>query len=147
MRTSWLGTSQIRWLSDLALFDFEIKYRAGKTNLGCWCTQAAGLQILIQLRNLHMVRMNGKPFLMIWFAKFSITICNSSKIPCQVKHKVQVNSADVREANSSVGTKISKYSRHAQLNQVKLFHSIPPSQMAGVAEELWATYLSFYEYV
>ena len=24
--------SQIRWLSDLALFDFDIKYRAGKTN-------------------------------------------------------------------------------------------------------------------
>ena len=32
IRTSHLGTSQIRWLSDLALFDFDIKYRAGKTN-------------------------------------------------------------------------------------------------------------------
>ena len=30
--TSCLGTSQIRWLSDLVLFDFDIKYRAGKTN-------------------------------------------------------------------------------------------------------------------
>ena len=30
--TSRLGASQIRWLSDLALLDFEIKYRAGKSN-------------------------------------------------------------------------------------------------------------------
>ena len=30
--TSCLGMSQIRWLSDLALFDFDIKYRVGKTN-------------------------------------------------------------------------------------------------------------------
>ena len=31
-RTSCLGMSQIRWLSDLALFDFNIKYRVGKSN-------------------------------------------------------------------------------------------------------------------
>ena len=30
--TSHLGMSQIRWLSDLALFDFDIKYRVGKSN-------------------------------------------------------------------------------------------------------------------
>ena len=29
---SRLGAAQICWLSDLALFDFEIKYRAGKSN-------------------------------------------------------------------------------------------------------------------
>ena len=32
MHTSRLGAAQIHWLSDLALFDFEIKYRAGKSN-------------------------------------------------------------------------------------------------------------------
>ena len=32
VHTSHLGMSQIRWLSDLALFDFDIKYRVGKTN-------------------------------------------------------------------------------------------------------------------
>ena len=32
VRMSCLGAAQIRWLSDLMLFDFEIKYRAGKTN-------------------------------------------------------------------------------------------------------------------
>ena len=30
VRMSHLGVSQIRWLSNLALFDFDIKYRAGK---------------------------------------------------------------------------------------------------------------------
>ena len=30
--TSCLGAAQIHWLSDLMLFDFEIKYRAGKSN-------------------------------------------------------------------------------------------------------------------
>ena len=32
MHTSRLGAAQICWLSELALFDFEIKYRAGKSN-------------------------------------------------------------------------------------------------------------------
>ena len=32
VRTSRLGASQIWWLSDLALFDFDIKYRVGKSN-------------------------------------------------------------------------------------------------------------------
>ena len=30
--TSHIGASQIRWLSNLTLFDFDIKYRAGKTD-------------------------------------------------------------------------------------------------------------------
>ena len=29
---SKLGVAQIRWLSELALFDFDIKYRTGKSN-------------------------------------------------------------------------------------------------------------------
>ena len=32
VHTSRLGVSQIRWLLDLALFDFDIKYRVGKSN-------------------------------------------------------------------------------------------------------------------
>ena len=32
IHTSHLGAAQICWLSDLTLFDFEIKYRAGKSN-------------------------------------------------------------------------------------------------------------------
>ena len=32
VRTSRLGASQIHWLSDLKLFNFDIKYRVGKCN-------------------------------------------------------------------------------------------------------------------
>ena len=33
IKTSKLGTAQIRWLSELALYDFDIVYRMGKSNL------------------------------------------------------------------------------------------------------------------
>ena len=32
IHTSCLGAAQICWLSNLTVFDFEIKYRAGNTN-------------------------------------------------------------------------------------------------------------------
>ena len=33
VKTSKLGAAQIRWLSELALYDFDIVYRTGKSNL------------------------------------------------------------------------------------------------------------------
>ena len=70
---------------------------------------------------------------------------NSSKIPCQIKHKVQVSTADVSEANSSIGIKSSNVV-DVQLNEVKLFHSIPPSKMAELQKR--CNQLSvIYEYV
>ena len=33
VKTSKLGVTQIRWLSELALYDFDIVYRTGKSNL------------------------------------------------------------------------------------------------------------------
>ena len=70
---------------------------------------------------------------------------DSSKIPCQVKHEVQVSTADVWEANSSIGIK-SPSIVDVQLNQVKLFHSITPSKMAELQKR--CSQLSVvYEYV
>ena len=100
-----MGTSQIRWLSDLALFDFKIKYRVGKSN------QAADA---LSHRPLNpdsaSESSDGEDE---WEAISYDMVCQildyhleSSKIPCQIKHEVQVNSADVSEANSSVGVKI-----------------------------------------
>ena len=69
VHTSHLGAAQIHWLSDLALFDFDLKYRAGKSN------QAADAlsQCSLSIPNLHlshqMMRKNGKPLHMKWFAK------------------------------------------------------------------------------
>ena len=144
VRTSRLGASQIRWLSDLALFDFDIKYRAGKSNQAAdalswrpanpdstsessdgeeeW--EAISYEMVSQILGYHL---------------------DSSKIPCQVKHEVQVSTADVREANSSIGIK-SPNVVDIQLNQVKLFHSIPPSKMAELQKR--CNQLSVvYEYV
>ena len=33
VKTSKLGAAQIRWLSELALYDFDIVYRTGRSNL------------------------------------------------------------------------------------------------------------------
>ena len=100
--TSRLGASQIHWLSDLALFDFEIKYRAGKSNQAAdalsrrpvnpdsssessdndeeWETVSYGM--VCQILDHHL---------------------GSTKMPYNVKLEVQNNIADVDVANQSLG--------------------------------------------
>ena len=128
VHTSRLGVSQIRWLSDLVLFDFEIKYRVGKTN-----QVADALSQRPSNPDSASESSEGEDE---WEAISYDMVCQildyhleSSKIPCQIKHEVQVNTTDVDEANSSVGIKTPNVV-DAQLKGVKLFHSIPPSQMA-----------------
>ena len=85
-----LGAAQIRWLSDLALFDFEIKYRAGRTNQTAdaliWWPEnpdsssessdgeeewkTITYEIVCQIVNYHL---------------------NTNKLPYQVKHEIQTN--------------------------------------------------------
>ena len=70
---------------------------------------------------------------------------DSHKLPCNLKHEVQVSISDVSEANSSIGIKPSNII-DVQLNEVKLFHSITPSKMAEYQKR--CTQLSVvYEYV
>ena len=70
---------------------------------------------------------------------------DSRKIPCNIKYKVQVSTVEVSEANSSIGIKSSNVV-NVQLNEVKLFHSIPPSKMAELQKR--CNQLSvIYEYV
>ena len=136
--------SQIRWLSDLTLFDFELKYRAGKSNqaadaLSRWPVnpdsalessegeeewEAISYEMVCQILDYHL---------------------NSTKIPCHIKHEVQVSTADVSEANSAIGIK-SPNVVDMQLNEVKLFCSITPSKMAGLQKR--CNQLSvIYEYI
>ena len=70
---------------------------------------------------------------------------DSSKLPCNLKHEVQVSTSDVSEANSSIGIKPQSII-DVQLNEVKLFYSITPSKMAEYQKR--CTQLSvIYEYV
>ena len=54
---------------------------------------------------------------------------DSVKLPYAVKYEVQTNITDVEMANTSVGLN-SSHIIDIQLNEVKLFNSISPSQMA-----------------
>ena len=144
VRTSCLGMSEIRWLSDLTLFDFNIKYRAGKTNqavdaLSRWpvnpdsATESSDDEEEWEAISYEMV---------CQILDYHLEYC---KIPCNIKHEVQVSTVDVSEANMSIGIK-SPNVVDIQLNDVKLFNSIPPSKMAELQKR--CNQLSvIYEYV
>ena len=128
MCMSHLGAAQIRWLSDLALFDFEIKYRAGKFNQAAdalsrhpvnpdspsessdddeeWETISYGM--VCQIIDHHL---------------------GSSKLPYHLRYEAQTNVAEVDMANRSLG-----FSNldliNIQLCKVKLFDTISPKQLA-----------------
>ena len=126
--TSHLGAAQICWLSDLMLFDFEIKYRAGKSNQVAdalswqpvnpnsssessdndeeWETVSYGM--VYQILNHHL---------------------GSTKMPYNVKLEVQNNIAEVNMANQSLGFPKSNI-LDVQLYELKLFDTITSKQMA-----------------
>ena len=107
VRTSHLGAAQICWLSNLVLFDFDIRYRAGKSNQAAdalsrrpvnpesssessddkdeWETISSGM--VCQILDHHL---------------------DSTKIPFQVKYEVQSNSIDVDTAKCFRRVKVSE---------------------------------------
>ena len=126
--TSCLGASQIHWLSDLTLFNFEIKYRVGKSN------QAADAlsQWPENPDSSSESSDNGEEWETISYNMVCQILdhhLDSVKLPYVVKYEVQTNIADVEMANTSLGLS-SNNIIDVQLNKVKLFDSISPSQMA-----------------
>ena len=125
---SHLGAAQIRWLSDLALFDFEIKYRAGKSNQAAdalsrhpsnpdspsessdddeeWETISYGM--VCQIIDHHL---------------------GSSKLPYHLRYEAQTNVAEVDMANRSLGFSNSDLI-NIQLREVKLFDTVSSKQLA-----------------
>ena len=138
--TSRLGAAQIRWLSDLALFDFEIKYRAGKSNQVAdtlsrhpsnpdslsessdddeeWETLSYGM--VCQIFDHHL---------------------ESTKLPYHLRYEVQSNVAEVDVANRSLGFSNSDLI-NIQLREVKLVDTILPKQ--NIREETlnWRTFMN-----
>ena len=133
VHTSHLGAAQIRWLSDLALFDFEIKYRAGKTN------QAAdALSWRPENPNSSSESSDDKEE---WDTISYKMVCqihdhhlNSTKLPYHVKHEVQTNIMEIDEANKLEGFKSTNIV-NVQLKEVKVFNSITPEQMAELQKK------------
>ena len=131
--TSHLGAAQICWLIDLTLFDFDLKYRVGKSNQAAdtlsrcpvnpdsssessddkeeW--EAITYQTVCQILNYHL---------------------GSSKLPRHLNHEVQTNITDIERANKSLGLK-SDNVVNVQLRQVKIFNSIMPKEMAELKKK------------
>ena len=128
VHTSCLGAAQICWLSDLVLFDFEIKYRAGKSNQAA---DALSWQP-VNPDSLSESSDNDEEWETVLYGMVCQILnhnLDSAKLPNNIKLKVQNNTAEVRVANQSLGVSNSNII-DVQLCEVKLFDTISPKQMA-----------------
>ena len=115
------------------LFDFEIKYRAGKSN------QAAdALSRQPENPNSSSESSDDEEE---WDTISYEMVCqildhhlDSTKLPYHVKHEVQTNITEVDEANKSEGFKSTNII-NMQLKEVKIFNSIQPEQMAELQKK------------
>ena len=119
VHTSCLGASQIRWLSDLALFDFEIKYRAGKSK------QAA--DVLSRHPSNPDSQSESSDDDEEWDTVCYGMVCqildhhlDSTKFPYNLRHEVQTNLMEVSVANQSLGLSHADLI-NVQVCKVKLF--------------------------
>ena len=125
---SCLVAAQICWLSDLALFNFDLKYRAGKSN------QAANA-LSWQANNPESLSESSDDEEEWETITYSMVFqildypLNSTKLPYHVKHEVQTNIADVERANKFKGFEPTNII-DVQLQEIKIFNSFMPVEMA-----------------
>ena len=129
VQTSKLGVSQIRWTSELALFDFNIIYRSGKTNQATdalsWCPEP-------NCKLESDSDSNSDDPVVLSYA----TVCNTikpvfgdTKIPFNIKKRAQA-------ANNLLEGEKSMPEFHAipdlttQTSAVSVFDQEPPATMA-----------------
>ena len=129
IQTSKLDESQIHWLSELALFDFNIIYRSGKTN------QAADALSMCPEPNCKLESdsdSNSDDPVMLSYA----TICDiikpglgDTKIPFKIKKKAQAAS-NLLEGEKSIPEFHAIPNLTAQTSAVSVFDQVPPATMA-----------------
>ena len=97
-----LGASQIHWLSNLVLFNFDIRYHVGKSN------QVADAVSWRPVNADSLSESSGEED--EWGTISYEMVCqilnhhlDSTKLPYSVKYEVQANIADIEVANASVG--------------------------------------------
>ena len=126
VQTSKLGASQIRWLSELALFNFNIIYRSGKTN------QAADALSQCPEPNckLESDSDSDDPVMLSY-----VTICNTikpvlgdTKIPFNIKKKAQAAS-NLLEGEKSMQEFHAIPNLTAQTSTVSVFDQVPLATM------------------
>ena len=131
IQTSKLGASQIRWLSELALFDFNIIYRLGKSN------QAADALSRCPEPNCKLESDNDSdndssdPVVLSY-----ATICNiiklvlgDTKIPLNIKKKVQA-ACNLSEGEKNMPKCHAIPNLTVQTSAVSVFNQVPSAIMA-----------------
>ena len=129
IQTSKLGASQIHWLSKLALFNFNIIYRSGKTNKATDAlSQHPGPNCKLESDS----HSNSDDPVMLSYA----TICDiikpvlgDTKIPFKIKKKAQTAS-DLLEGEKSIPEFHAIPDLTAQTSAVSVFDQVPPATMA-----------------
>ena len=131
IQTSKLGASQIRWLSELALFDFNIIYRSGKSNQAAdalsWCPEPN-----CKLESDDDSDNDSSDSVVLSYA----TICGiiklvlgDTKIPLNIKKKVQA-ACNLLEGEKNMPECHAIPDLTAQTSAVSVFDQVPPATMA-----------------
>ena len=124
---SKLGASQIRWLSELALFNFVIKYQTGRSNRA---TDALSHHPFNPTCNKSFTESEADSdeceVISYSLACEAVDLClNSTKIPKDLKQQVQDISYAIMEEEDMNENKIV-----SSLNAVSTFEHVTPKQMA-----------------
>ena len=124
---SKLGTSQIWWLSELALFNFVIKYQTGHSNRATDALSHHPFNLTCN-NSFTKSEADSEEFEVISYSSVceAVYLClNSTKIPKDLKQEVQNISCAIMEEEGINENKIV-----SSLNAVSTFEHATPEQMA-----------------
>ena len=123
---SKLGASQIQWLSELALFNFVIKYQTGQSNRAADALSCCPFNPTCD-DSFTESKANSEECEVISYSSVcEADLClNSTKIPKDLKQEVQDISCAIMEVEDINENKIV-----SSLNAVSTFEHVTPKQMA-----------------